>query len=106
MIMLTLRVAFYELVDESELIQARSGCCPCGRSRQQADDDHLGDDAMEEDEMEEPQKYHAAKNTPETDLQSKRSGDGFDEIVSSAVGEAFYENEQGGKASDKDEKLS
>jgi hypothetical protein len=107
MIMLTLRVAFYELVDESELIQVRRGCCPCGRSRQQAeDDDHFDGDYGEEDEMEEPQKYDAAKNDPEPDLQSRRSGDGFDEIVSSAVGEAFHENELDGNGTDNDYKRS
>lgn len=99
MIMLTLRVAFYELVDESELIQVRRGCCPCGRSRRRDEDDHLDGGVMGE-EIEEPQKSYAAKNATDPDLQSRRSGDGFDEIVSSAVGEAFHENELDGKGSE------
>jgi hypothetical protein len=104
MIMLTLRVAFYELVDESELIQVQQGCCPCGRSGLQPEDEHFDGDDKEEDEMEEPQKYYATRNVPDPDLQSRQSGDGFDEIVSSAVGEAFHENEQVGKGSGDDER--
>jgi hypothetical protein len=95
MIMLTLRVAFYELVDESELIQPKRGCCPCGPRGQNVRDVVNGDDLVE-DEMEAPSTQH--------DGRSGQSGDGLDEIVSSAVGQAFHESEQGGNISDGDEK--
>jgi hypothetical protein len=103
MIMLTLRVAFYELVDESELIPLRRGCCPCGSRRQQ---EGSFDDAVREEDVPGPVPMETAKSFAEQDTQSRQSGDGFDEIVSSAVGQAFHENEHGGNVSDGDEKPS
>lgn len=92
MIMLTLRVAFYEIVDESELIPLRRGCCPCG-SRGRAEGGF--DDAVREDDVAEPVTKESAKSFVDHDTQSRQSGDGFDEIVSSAVGQAFHESERG-----------
>lgn len=99
MIMLTLRVAFYELVDESELVQPR-GCCSCRRGSGSGDAEDVGNRVAdyEDDDLRlrtEDSKVAipASKNADVN--RSLDSGDGFDDMVTNAVARAFDEDEHG-----------